>query len=718
MKSKVFFTTCLIAVTFSINAQSFKTLYNEAFGFLEINDYESALPILLEMHELQPNNANTNFSIGNCYMNSSYDKPKAIPYYEKAQESMTIEYVVGSHREKKAPLDVIQLLGEAYHYNYEFEKAVERFEFYKQFLDQRNLDDIRTVNRLTRISKFALEQMNNPKDYIITALGDVNTEYPEYRPKLNAEENVMFFTSRRSGGYNVEKDADGKYFEDIYMTVKHHDVWGDPFLIQDRINSQGHDACLYVSPDAQVMYVYRHDTDDDKGGIYKVQKEGDNWGELTLLESAINSEFWETDVSLDTYGNIIFFTSDRDGGYGGRDIWMMKKLPNGEWAEAQNLGENINTVYDEEGAYLHPDGKTLYFSSQGHQTMGGHDFFKSTFNDDGTFSEPENLGYPLNTVGNDLYFFPSVSGQKAYFSSFRDGGKGDQDLYVMNLSGVDESDLAVYKGVVKDTVGNVVKDLVISIFDEENDGSRYGIYRPNEITGRFLFILQAGHDYEILYQLGKLTTKDIVNVPQETDGVIDYTKVVTVESDTITLTAGKVVDGDIIAIALLDDVENIAVTSLDLSDTTNTKDNSDVVNNTDNVDVSDNTNNSDNTESTDITAESLPTLYFVYERTRLIDNSKSDLQKVYQFLKKNPSVKIKITGHTDSNGEEDYNNRFSKLRANSIKSQLNKKGISNSRMIAAGVGESQPKVSNTNSDGSDNPEGRQQNRRVEFEIVK
>ena len=183
MKSKVFFTTCLIAVTFSINAQSFKTLYNEAFGFLEINDYESALPILLEMHELQPNNANTNFSIGNCYMNSSYDKPKAIPYYEKAQESMTIEYVVGSHREKKAPLDVIQLLGEAYHYNYEFEKAVERFEFYKQFLDQRNLDDIRTVNRLTRISKFALEQMNNPKDYIITALGDVNTEYPEYRPK-------------------------------------------------------------------------------------------------------------------------------------------------------------------------------------------------------------------------------------------------------------------------------------------------------------------------------------------------------------------------------------------------------------------------------------------------------------------------------------------------------------------------------------------------------
>ena len=247
----------------------------------------------------------------------------------------------------------------------------------------------------------------------------------------------------------------------------------------------------------------------------------------------------------------------------GKDIWMMKKLPNGQWAEAQNLGENINTIYDEDGPYLHPDGKTLYFSSQGHQTMGGHDFLMSTMEQDGSFSNPINMGYPTNTVGNDLFFFPSVSGTKAYFSSLREGGKGDQDIYVMNLVEEEEKDLAVYKGVVRDTTGDVVKDLVISIFEEDSE-NKFGVYRPNVLTGRFLFILQAGHDYEILYQLGKLSTSDFVNVPMDTEGVIDYTKVVTVNTDTITITAGKVVDGDIVSIAMLEDeLVNIEVESID-----------------------------------------------------------------------------------------------------------------------------------------------------------
>ena len=358
-----------------------------------------------------------------------------------------------------------------------------------------------------------------------------------------------------------------------------------------------------------------------------MKKEGDNWGELELLESSINSKFWETDASLDTYGNIIFFTSDRDGGYGGRDIWMMKRLPNGQWAEAQNLGENINTIYDEEGPYLHPDGKTLYFSSQGHQTMGGHDFLMATMNEDGSFSNPINMGYPTNTVDNDLFFFPSVSGTKAYFSSYRQGGKGDQDIYVMNLVEEEEKDLAVYKGVVRDTLGNVVKDLVISIF-EENSDSKYGVYRPNVITGRFLFILQAGHDYEILYQLGKLTTTDFVNVPAETEGVIDYTKVVTVNTDSITITAGKVVDGDIVAIAMLDDelaimdVESIeAVNPVDQTPNEQEKPEQ-VVEEKPVQEVEEKPVQEVEEKPNTINSANLPVLYFVYEATSLIESSK------------------------------------------------------------------------------------------------
>ena len=712
MKFKLFL-SFIIFLSFNLaHAQSFRSLFKEAFAFLEQEDFESALPLLLEMHDLQPNNANTKFSIGICYMNSPFKKVEAIPYLEEAQSDLNPFYESGLVSEKKAPLEVLKLLGQAYHQNYEFDKAIDRLQFYRQFLDEKNLVDIRKLNRALRISEFALEAYNNPNDFKISPINDLNTEFPEYRPKLNAEENVMFFTSRRSDGSNAVKDEEGNYYEDIFMSVKEHDVWTDPILVQDKINSQGHDACLYLSPDGQLMYVYRFSTDlNEQGGIFQVKKEGDNWGELVLLESSINSKFWETDASLDTYGNIIFFTSDRDGGYGGKDIWMMKKLPNGQWAEAQNLGENINTIYDEDGPYLHPDGKTLYFSSQGHQTMGGHDFLMSIMNEDATFSEPINMGYPTNTVGNDLFFFPSVSGTKAYFSSLREGGKGDQDIYVMNLVEEEEKDLAVYKGVVKDTVGDVVKDLVISIFEEDSE-NKFGVYRPNVITGRFLFILQAGHDYEILYQLGKLSTTDYVNVPMDTEGVIDYTKVVTVSTDTITITAGKVVDGDIVSIAMLEDeLVNIEVESIDPNETVEP----DVVETVepDVVEIVE----PDVVETNPINVSNLPVLYFVYEATSLIESSKSDLEKVYDYMVKNPLVKIKITGHTDSKGEEDYNQLLSKIRANTIKNYLNAKGIGWSRMKSVGLGETTPISENVSSTGLDNKEGRQKNRRVEFEII-
>ena len=707
MKLKLFLSAIVFLSINLMSAHSFRSLYKEAFALLEDDDYENALPILMEMHDLQPNNANTKFSIGICYMNSKFDKVKAIPYLEEAQNDLNPFYESGMPSEKKAPLEVLKLLGQAYHQNYEFDKSIDRLQFYRQFLDEKNLVDIRAINRALRISEFALEAYNNPNDFRISPINDLNTEFPEYRPKLNAEENVMFFTSRRSGGSNAVKDEEGNYFEDIFMSVKEHDVWTDPILVQDKINSQGHDACLYLSPDGQLMYVYRYSTNEnEQAGIYQVKKDGNGWGELELLESSINSKFWETDASLDTYGNIIFFTSDRDGGYGGKDIWMMKRLPNGQWAEAQNLGENINTIYDEDGPYLHPDGKTLYFSSQGHQTMGGHDFLMSTMNQDGTFSEPINMGYPTNTVGNDLFFFPSVSGTKAYFSSIREGGKGDQDIYVMNLVEEEEKDLAVYKGVVRDTTGDVVKDLVISIFEEDSD-NKFGVYRPNVLTGRFLFILQAGHDYEILYQLGKLSTSDFVNVPMDTEGVIDYTKVVTVNTDTITITAGKVVDGDIVSIAMLEDeLVNIEVESIEPIEVV------------DNEIVDNEVVEPDYSDSKPISVSNLPVLYFVYEATSLIESSKSDLDKVYNYMKENPTAKIKIIGHTDSNGEEDYNQLLSKIRANSIKNYLNSKGIGWSRMNSIGLGESKPVAENTTSSGLDNKQGRQKNRRVEFEIVK
>ena len=720
MKNKIYLLFSFLVISSVINAQSFKKLYKESFKFLETNDYKSALPLLLEMHDLQPKNANTNFSIGNCLLNDQFRKTEAIPYYEKAMEGLTIGYRIGNHREKKAPLDVIAQLGIAYHQNYEFEKAVDKFEFYSNFLAENNWDDKRYINRQIRMAKYAKSLKDNPVDIDIVPVNEVNSTSAEYRPKLNAEETIMYFTSRRAVGSNSKKDDNGEYYEDIYISEKHHDVWTDPVLVNDVINTQENSSCLYLSPDAQKMYLYMYNTDKTKGPlggkIFQSKLVGQKWTEPEYLDNTINSKYRETDASLDIYGNIAFFTSDREGGFGGRDIWMMKKLPNGEWAEAQNLGETINTEYDEEGAYLHPDGKTLYFSSKGHKVMGGFDFFKSELRVDGTWSIPENLGYPINTVGDDLFFFPSVNGKRAYFSSYRGDGLGNYDLYRINLVKESERDLAVYKGVVKDSSGNVVKDLIISIFDENRD-DKYGIYRPNELTGRFLFILQPGHEYEIVYELNNISTSDSIVVPSDPVGIVEYTKVVTVGSEEITLSAGVVVDGDIVSIAMLEESNDIPILSLNNNESTNEE----IVDNS-----SETIKNPTETKPDPVVFEP-PTgethinfydnIYFKFESAELSNNVTSQLDKLLSYLNNNPKVQINAIGHTDSKGADIYNKKLSIIRANAVKTYLTNRGVDFHRIHAFGEGEDNPVAENYNPDGSDNPVGREANRRVEIQII-
>ena len=201
-----------------------------------------------------------------------------------------------------------------------------------------------------------------------------------------------------------------------------------------------------------------------------------------------------------------------------------------------------------------------YFSSKGHKVMGGFDIFKSTLQNDYTWTSPENMGYPVNTVDDDLFFTPTVNGKRAYFSSFRDEGTGGYDIFRINLINEEEKDLAAYKGIVKDSIDNVVKDLIISVYDENDE--KYGVYRPNQLTGNFLFILRPGHQYEILYELNNFSAVDTLDVPLDVEGVIEYTKVVRVTSEGLTISKGVVVDGDILALAELDDPTNIDISEV------------------------------------------------------------------------------------------------------------------------------------------------------------
>ena len=758
MKKVILFLLATFFLLVNVVAQdkSFKELYAESFSYLELENYREALPILLEMYEMDKKNANTAFTIGNCYMNTQNEKPRAIPYFEAAKEKLTVEYRVGDFKEKDAPVEVIRFLGQAYHVNYEFDKALEEYKIYRDILNKNNTEYWEAVTHEIRMSRNAIDFISKPVNVLIESADILNTEYSEYRPKVNAEETFLYFTSRRKGESDL-LDESGKYFEDIYYSVKHKGEWTNPVRMGDSINTDSHDACLYLSPDGQMMYVYQFEGGADAGGsIYESRLVGKEWTKPEKLIADINSKYWETDASLNTSGNIIFFTSDRPGGNGedNRDIWMMKKLPTGAWAKIQPLPASINTRYDEESPYLHPDGKTLYFSSKGHNSMGGYDVFSTELLEDGTWSEVTNLGYPVNTTGDDVFYFPSVDGKRAYFSSYREGGKGEQDIYMLTYdpgSPVQDNApaLAIYKGVSKYLDGSVIKDLLIRIVDV-NTGEKFGEYRSNVETGKFLFVLEAGKTYEINYESNDNVVIEVIRVDE--NGVVTKIKEVT-EID------GVLVVRDVSEDALLDlaatdatietnstttdaavetnstttdaTIETNSTTTDTAVETNSTITDAAIETNSTTADISSESNIDDTAEShegltqtemnnTLNTGESLAinSVMFVYDQVKLIEESKPELDKIVSYMNEYKDVKLVINGHTDSRGEASYNDWLSSARANRIRNYLTKAGISYSRMETHGYGESKPIADNQNSDGSDNPSGRQKNRRVEFIVNK
>jgi outer membrane protein OmpA-like peptidoglycan-associated protein len=217
------------------------------------------------------------------------------------------------------------------------------------------------------------------------------------------------------------------------------------------------------------------------------------------LNENINSSKWEGSVSVSADGSVLYFSSEREGGFGGKDIYRSKRLPNGQWGKATNMGPAINTPYDDDAPVIHPDGITLYFSSQGHNSMGGFDIFNTTLNDSGFWSKPVNLGYPVNTTDDDIFYAPTADNKRAYYSSFRNDGFGEKDIYMITLPEKVEAPLAVYTGEITSLMGGVPEGATITVKDNAT-GEVVGVYTPNSSTGKYLFILPPGKNYNITYE--------------------------------------------------------------------------------------------------------------------------------------------------------------------------------------------------------------------------
>lgn len=466
-------------------------------------DYQGALNTYKDVLAGKPNDAGVMGHIAECYY--------FMGMYPEAQEQAEKAKAI----DEKAYENTSLILGQIYHVNGKLDEALAEFSNYKGIVGSGKKAEDSEVDVFIAQVNAAKEMMAKPTPATVENMGDViNSEYDDKAPMVTADGKTMIFTSRRPGKSSaMDKEGDNKYFEDIY--ISHWDTlkkaWSEAELIPGAINTEGHDACTSISPDGKNIYLYKNDIDaESRGGdiyVSRISSSG-KWGSPKSMGKPVNTTFAELGACISPDGKTLYFVSERLGGLGNADIWMLKKKTRTEWEKKPvNLGSVVNTPEDEGGLFLAPDGKTLFFTSKGHNSMGGYDIFK-TVNENGTWSTPVNLGYPINTVNNDLCFSLSVDAQTGYFTSDRKGGLGERDVYKVDLKNypVLEKDMkpkavnngpvmAILKGDVFNATDGNAMEAEIQIFDEA--GAKVGSTSSSAEGGEYFITLQAGKTYTV-----------------------------------------------------------------------------------------------------------------------------------------------------------------------------------------------------------------------------
>ena len=628
--------------------------------------YRQAIEPYLAANTFNPNNALLNYKLGQCYLYSNF-KLKAIPHLEKANKlNPSIDTYMG------------YFMGRAYHLDMQWDKAIKEYTVFQKTLNM-NED----AERYEEASKFIKEcyagkelSQKPIRVFIDNIGGDVNSQFSDYGPVISADESTLLFTSRRPNTIGGKVDPqDNNYFEDIYITTKTPDgKWTKAENMGEPVNSSDHDANSGISADGTKFLVY---IGKNNGDLYESALNGDKWSKPEALNKNINTEkYHESSACYSPDGNSLYFVTDKPGGLGDRDIYISHKDEKGKWGEAINLGPTINTKYGEEAVYIHPDGKTLYFSSQGHKSMGGFDIFKSVYNDSlKVWSTPENIGYPVNTPDDDVFLVVSASGKRGYYTSFNPNGFGEKDLYMITFLGpekpmvhrnednliasqaapvketvvapvmeIKEAQLTILKGVITDALTTKPLEATIEIIDNQAN-QVIASFTSNSATGKYLVSLPAGKNYGIAVKK---------------DGYLFHSE----NFDIPNTAAFQQVEKDV-------ELKKVAVGSKII----------------------------------------LKNIFFDFDKATLRPESTNELQRLTKLLNDVPTMKIEISGHTDSKGANDYNLKLSDNRAKAVVDYLIKAGIPANRLVYRGYGEEQPIATN------ETDEGRQLNRRTEFKIL-
>jgi tetratricopeptide (TPR) repeat protein len=474
-------------------------------------NFDRALELYLQIYKRDSTNANLNYRIGQSMLHLTnerkYRKKDAIPFLEKSIEDMTSDYNEGSYKERKAPYEALFYLGNAYRFNHEFEKAIVIYERFISYLPPTDYFYIDYVKRESQACHNAEELISVPVKYDTESLNDIinSGRTVENCPVVNYNEDVIIYTSGRNNSFSPDIDMSAMNvdykMDQIYFTHFVDSTWTEPVAINNQLKSGKTAVPTAITGDGKTLYIVRDDN--DNGNIYVSNYENGKWSKMRKLNKKINSSDWESHASVTKDGKTLFFTSDRPGGYGGLDIYKSEiDEETGDWGEPINLGPTINSVYDEETPYIINDGKILYFSSQGHYGMGGFDIFYSSLLDNGKWTSPMNLGYPLNTVGNDLFYLPRSNGEYAIFPlNGNDRGYEQQnDIYKIRVPvpGNDSTEIE-FKGVVsiEDNNWPMYSGAKITIINNDTQDTIEYLDIDLE-TGKYNTIISAGN-FKVVY---------------------------------------------------------------------------------------------------------------------------------------------------------------------------------------------------------------------------
>jgi hypothetical protein len=462
----------------------------KAQAMFEDENFVMALPLFEKMQADHPKEMYLKYVLGICGLYRT-------DMHEKALDLLTQVYA----KNKKAQ-DIEYDIARAQHYNYKFDEAIAMID---KYLLKKKLTDIqkKNANHLKEYCNNGKALLAAPVDASIENIGDiVNTVHSEYVPVISSDEQVMIYTYRgdqstggKQNAYN-QPDELGIYYEDVFITHKENGVWITPSSIGPNINTNVHDAAIAISNDGQKLFIFR-DNGTDGGDIAISKIEGDTWSVPEKLVGEVNTSFWEGSASLTADEKTLYFSSEAPGGYGGKDLYTASLMPDGLWGNIKNLGPTINTVYDDDAPFIHPDGITMFYSSKGLNSMGGYDIFKTELSTAQTWSVPVNMGYPINTPDEDIYFVMAANGTRGYYASGKSGGFGLQDIYLVDVSKIMKAPpVYMLSGIIsvenKPVEGKVKVDIV-------DKNTVYRDFKSNSLSGNYLVNLPVGANYKVTY---------------------------------------------------------------------------------------------------------------------------------------------------------------------------------------------------------------------------